>query len=158
MQRRIWANNSWHWETFAGLGMVTCAGIIPEFRVLKFNTTCGSHLRSSVWVWKSGIYPSLFLRDDQNTKISSFITSVATNMAIDEKNVTRLNEPNVEELGDSGVTQLKPQKKWTSYLLDTFGKSPKERRFLFEVDAAILTFASLGTCLAGLPLADGFKN
>jgi hypothetical protein len=27
---------------------------------------------------------------------------------------------------------------------DTFDKSPEERRFLFKLDAAILTFASLG--------------
>jgi ACS family pantothenate transporter-like MFS transporter len=65
-------------------------------------------------------------------------------MASDEKQATGLKEPSVEEQGDSGVIQLKPQKKWTSYLWDTFDKSPKERRFLFKVDAAILTFASLG--------------
>jgi ACS family pantothenate transporter-like MFS transporter len=65
-------------------------------------------------------------------------------MASDEKNAAGLNEPAVEEREDSGIIQLKPQKKWTSYLWDTFDKSPKERRFLFKVDAAILTFASLG--------------
>jgi ACS family pantothenate transporter-like MFS transporter len=70
-------------------------------------------------------------------------------MAIDE-NVAHLNEPSVEDLGDSGVIQLKSQKKWTSYLWDTFDKSPKERRFLFKVDAAILTFASLGMWFADL--------
>jgi hypothetical protein len=94
----------------------------------------------------------------QNAKVSSLRTSVATNMAIDEKNVTRLNEPIVEEPGDSGVIQLKPQKKWTSYLWDTFDKSPKERRFLFKVDAAILTFASLGMSFADLLVTDRFKN
>jgi MFS transporter, ACS family, pantothenate transporter len=65
-------------------------------------------------------------------------------MAIDEKQAAGLHEGGVEELGDGGVIQLKPQKRWTSYLWDTFDKSPKERRFLFKVDAAILTFASLG--------------
>ena len=35
-------------------------------------------------------------------------------------------------------------KKWTGYIWDTFDKSPEERKYLFKLDAAILTFASLG--------------
>ncbi|MCJ1308190.1 hypothetical protein MMC25_001842 [Agyrium rufum] len=35
-------------------------------------------------------------------------------------------------------------RKWQSYLWDTFDKSPEERRFLTKLDAALLTFASLG--------------
>jgi hypothetical protein len=38
-----------------------------------------------------------------------------------------------------------PRKTWRSYVWDTFDKSPEERRFLFKLDAVILTFASLGT-------------
>lgn len=37
-----------------------------------------------------------------------------------------------------------PKRKSQSYIWDTFDKSPEERRFLFKLDAAILTFASLG--------------
>ncbi|ETS73535.1 hypothetical protein PFICI_14481 [Pestalotiopsis fici W106-1] len=37
-----------------------------------------------------------------------------------------------------------PKKTWRSYVWDTFDKSPEERRFLFKLDAVILTFASLG--------------
>ena len=70
-------------------------------------------------------------------------------MAIDEKTVV-LNESAVKTASDPGVIQLKPQKKWTSYIWDTFDKSPQERRFLFKVDAAILTFASLGMHLRKL--------
>ncbi|KAK3692003.1 major facilitator superfamily domain-containing protein [Podospora appendiculata] len=33
---------------------------------------------------------------------------------------------------------------WRSYLWDTLDKSPEERRFLFKLDAVLLTFASLG--------------
>ncbi|KAL4898927.1 hypothetical protein BDW74DRAFT_184204 [Aspergillus multicolor] len=33
---------------------------------------------------------------------------------------------------------------WRRYLWDTFDKPPKERRLLFKLDAALLTFASLG--------------
>ncbi|KAI1478007.1 MFS general substrate transporter [Daldinia eschscholtzii] len=38
----------------------------------------------------------------------------------------------------------KPKQTWRSYFWDTFDKSPEERRFLFKLDAVILTFASLG--------------
>lgn len=35
-------------------------------------------------------------------------------------------------------------KKWTSYLWDTLDKPKEERWFMFKLDAALLTFASLG--------------
>ncbi|PWY81657.1 pantothenate transporter [Aspergillus sclerotioniger CBS 115572] len=44
----------------------------------------------------------------------------------------------------SSVVQKNPKRKWVSYLWDTFDKSPEERRLLFKLDTAILTFASLG--------------
>lgn len=44
----------------------------------------------------------------------------------------------------SGIVQLKPKRRWVSYIWDTFDKSPEERRLLFKLDTAILTFASLG--------------
>lgn len=42
------------------------------------------------------------------------------------------------------VIQAKPTRKWQSYIWDSLDKSPEERRFLFKLDAAVLTFASLG--------------
>jgi hypothetical protein len=42
------------------------------------------------------------------------------------------------------VVHNEVKRRWVSYLWDTFDKSPEERRFLFKLDAAILTFASLG--------------
>ncbi|KAJ5813179.1 Major facilitator superfamily domain general substrate transporter [Penicillium robsamsonii] len=42
------------------------------------------------------------------------------------------------------VVQKEPKRKWVSYVWDTFDKSPEERRLLFKLDSAILTFASLG--------------
>ena len=42
------------------------------------------------------------------------------------------------------VIQGKVQKRWQSYVWDTLDKSPEERRFLFKLDFALLTFASLG--------------
>lgn len=44
----------------------------------------------------------------------------------------------------SDVVQKSPKRNWVSYIWDTFDKSPEERRLLFKLDTAILTFASLG--------------
>ena len=42
------------------------------------------------------------------------------------------------------VIMGKPERTWKSYIWDSFDKSPQERKFLFKLDAALLTFASLG--------------
>lgn len=36
------------------------------------------------------------------------------------------------------------KRKWVNYLWDTFDKPREERKFLFKLDAVLLTFASLG--------------
>ncbi|KAJ4208354.1 hypothetical protein NW767_001458 [Fusarium falciforme] len=43
-----------------------------------------------------------------------------------------------------------PPKTWRSYIWDTLDKSPEERKFLFKLDAVILTFASLGYFIKNL--------
>lgn len=53
------------------------------------------------------------------------------------------NSSSEEEVSRT-VIKEKIQKKWTSYIWDTLDKSPEERRFLFKLDLAVLTFASLG--------------
>ncbi|KAI9924547.1 hypothetical protein MW887_006820 [Aspergillus wentii] len=55
---------------------------------------------------------------------------------------TSVDERAVES--STGVVQQKPKRRWVSYIWDTFDKSPEERRLLFKLDSAILTFASLG--------------
>ena len=42
------------------------------------------------------------------------------------------------------IIQVQPKRKWQSYIWDTLDKSPEERKFLFKLDSAILTFATLG--------------
>ncbi|KAI4159489.1 MAG: hypothetical protein LQ342_006568 [Letrouitia transgressa] len=42
------------------------------------------------------------------------------------------------------VVQKDVKRRWQSYMWDTFDKSPQERRFLAKLDAALLSFASLG--------------
>lgn len=44
------------------------------------------------------------------------------------------------------VIQETVQRNWQSYVWDTLDKSPEERKFLFKLDFALLTFASLGPC------------
>lgn len=48
-------------------------------------------------------------------------------------------QPTVVEL-----VQEEPKLTWRSYVWDTLDKSPEERKFMFKLDAVILTFASLG--------------
>lgn len=42
---------------------------------------------------------------------------------------------------------------WRSAIWDTFNKSPEERRFLTKLDAALLSFASLGMFIENTPLS-----
>lgn len=49
-----------------------------------------------------------------------------------------------EDTPATQIIQKAPKRTWKSYFWDTFDKSPEERRFLFKLDAALLTFASLG--------------
>lgn len=42
------------------------------------------------------------------------------------------------------------KRNWRSYVWDSLDKSPEERRFLFKLDAAVLTFASLGYFIKNL--------
>jgi hypothetical protein len=48
---------------------------------------------------------------------------------------------------DGGIliqSESKKEKKWYYYLWDTLDKPKEERWFMFKLDAALLTFASLG--------------
>jgi MFS transporter, ACS family, pantothenate transporter len=73
-------------------------------------------------------------------------------MADNSKQVSSEKVQGVQELtpgSDSdapviAVLQETPKRSWKSYIWDTFDKSPEERRFLFKLDAALMTLASLG--------------
>ena len=56
------------------------------------------------------------------------------------------DDQNRQETSDKAevVIQANIRRNWQSYLWDTLDKSPEERRFLFKLDFALLTFASLG--------------
>ncbi|KAL8391954.1 hypothetical protein RB595_002242 [Gaeumannomyces hyphopodioides] len=50
----------------------------------------------------------------------------------------------------NGVVQVAPKRTWRSTVWDTLDKPPEERRFLFKLDAVILTMASLGYFIKNL--------
>lgn len=57
-----------------------------------------------------------------------------------------MSEPDerLAQAADTSVIQLKPKRTWRSYIWDSLDKSAEERRFLFKLDSAVLTFATLG--------------
>lgn len=62
---------------------------------------------------------------------------------LENKSLGSVNIDRTESLS-SGIVQPEVKKRWVSYIWDTLDKSPEERRFLFKLDAALLSFASLG--------------
>lgn len=64
---------------------------------------------------------------------------------VDEKSVSVEN--NNKDSATPSITEVlqdTPKRTWKSYFWDTFDKSPEERRFLFKLDAVLMTLASLG--------------
>ena len=57
---------------------------------------------------------------------------------------TRILEvSSVDDRADTVVEQT-VKRKWQSYIWDSLDKSPEERKFLFKLDSALITFACLG--------------
>lgn len=54
----------------------------------------------------------------------------------------------------SKTLQPIPRPTWKSYIWDSLDKSPEERRFLFKLDSAVLTVASLGYLIKYLDQAN----
>ena len=49
-------------------------------------------------------------------------------------------------------TTIEPKRRWVSYIWDSLDKSPEERKFLFKLDSAVLTFATFRDYLAAIYL------
>ena len=92
---------------------------------------------------------------DTPLRVPSTLNRVLGIMAIDDnlplmKGVQPLQYRSISPESSSSqwpVEQLEqgqPKISWKSYFWDTLDKSPEERRFLFKIDAALLTMASLG--------------
>lgn len=101
---------------------------------------------STIWSVKIPIKPRNYRFCPRSC--ATFLKSIAKTMA-DEKSIPVVDNHVTVSASESAqadsVIKEVPQKRWVSYLWDTFDKSPEERRFLFKLDAAVLTFASLGT-------------
>ncbi|KAL2814676.1 major facilitator superfamily domain-containing protein [Aspergillus cavernicola] len=83
--------------------------------------------------------------DDSNSRRDSGIGGIAmaaSKAVVDERATVVAN--------NTDVIQETPKRRWVSYVWDTFDKSPEERRLLTKLDAAILTFASLGYFIKNL--------
>jgi ACS family pantothenate transporter-like MFS transporter len=63
------------------------------------------------------------------------------NLVLDNTQVADSGSEVAQNAADVIIKDV-PRKKWISYLWDTLDKSPEERKFLFKLDAAVLTFAS----------------
>ncbi|KAL7929315.1 major facilitator superfamily domain-containing protein [Trichoderma chlorosporum] len=61
----------------------------------------------------------------------------------DSKSLGSINVNRTDSLS-SEISHTEVKRTWISYLWDTLDKSPEERRFLFKLDAVLLSFASLG--------------
>ncbi|KAM3075376.1 hypothetical protein ACMFMG_007185 [Clarireedia jacksonii] len=72
--------------------------------------------------------------------------SSKSNLFVDDHVIQTSSSEDIPE----SVVKDKPQKRWTSYVWDSLDKSPEERRFLFKLDLAVLTFASLGYFIKNL--------
>ena len=63
---------------------------------------------------------------------------------MNKTSVAESSEEGIPPPEDDTVVKQHVQKNWRSYIWDTLDKSPEERKFLFKLDAALLSFASLG--------------
>ncbi|OTA99904.1 hypothetical protein M426DRAFT_268431 [Hypoxylon sp. CI-4A] len=82
-------------------------------------------------------------------EISSTKDAVQVDAHATAKSADRSDAESIHTQSSVAVAE-KPQQTWRSYFWDTFDKSPEERKFLFKLDAVILTFASLGYFIKNL--------
>ncbi|KAL4769359.1 major facilitator superfamily domain-containing protein [Aspergillus nidulans var. acristatus] len=85
-------------------------------------------------------------KEAQRERLKAFFESpTATNDRRDSGNggLPVTDQPATIDASET-IIQETPKRRWVSYIWDTFDKSPEERRLLTKLDAAILSFASLG--------------
>lgn len=82
-------------------------------------------------------------------EITSTESAVEVDGAVAAKNLDRSDADSTHTQSSLPVAE-KPTQTWRSYFWDTFDKSPEERRFLFKLDAVILSFASFGYFIKNL--------
>ncbi|KAF9872016.1 hypothetical protein CkaCkLH20_10648 [Colletotrichum karsti] len=100
---------------------------VPDVQALKMMLWVGDELMQD-----SSTANMIFSVAEQVAALSSQLTLHPGDMIMTV-------EPAVTE-----VLQETPKGTWKSYFWDTFDKSPEERRFLFKLDAVLMTLASLG--------------
>jgi hypothetical protein len=64
--------------------------------------------------------------------------------------MSKVPESEIQAYGgdDPSIVAENPNKNWRSFIWDSFDKTPEERKFLFKLDAALLTISCLGTSIS----------
>ncbi|CAK7271304.1 hypothetical protein SEPCBS57363_004550 [Sporothrix epigloea] len=78
-------------------------------------------------------------RPDSLSPSADVVSTPPSHDSLDKDGLSAANHAAAERL----VAQT-PKQTWRTNFWDTLDKSPEERRFLFKLDAVVLTFASLG--------------
>ncbi|KAK7909199.1 major facilitator superfamily transporter, partial [Apiospora marii] len=84
-----------------------------------------------------------------NKNIKSSTMAILNDVETEKTPQPEITSPSASNRDVGNVTspmnvQEQPKRSWKSYIWDTFDKSPEERRFLFKLDLALMTLASLG--------------
>jgi hypothetical protein len=91
----------------------------------------------SLNIYKAAESPGTMALVTNNSRFRTLVMSKTTQICVEEDVVSSNVLENTEK-------PALPQSSWKSCVWDTFDKSPEERRFLFKLDVALLTFATLG--------------
>ncbi|XXG99907.1 hypothetical protein Hte_006248 [Hypoxylon texense] len=83
-------------------------------------------------------------------EITSTKDAIGINGDVVSKGIDHSDTDSVHGIHPSPPAVDKPKLSWRAILWDTLDKSPEERRFLFKLDAVVLTFASLGYFIKNL--------
>lgn len=83
-------------------------------------------------------------------EITSTKDAVEIDGGVATKGIEHSDTDSIHGTHFSSPVDEKPKHTWRFYFWDSLDKSPEERRFLFKLDAVVLTFASLGYFIKNL--------
>jgi hypothetical protein len=109
-----------------------CAGRRERLDLMVHVFRCRMSMRVRKFYFKLVVVRETVLHDRK------LVQSLGVKMAKFEDQEVQVQQHAVE------VIDAAPKRKWQSYVWDSLDKSPEERHFLFKLDSAVLTFASLG--------------
>lgn len=69
---------------------------------------------------------------------------IVSSIAVQDNDSNKTATSSAASAEDLTIVTSPAKRHWRSYVWDTFDKSPEERRFLFKLDAVVITLASVG--------------